>query len=318
MNFVQELGIKAFGSRLKNFSDLLIRDVTQIYSEQNIDFEPRWFTLMMLLEREGELSVTGIAQRLNQTHPAVIQVATVLEREGLVNSTKKEQDARKRYLKLSSKGKKLISEIEPLWKSIENATQILLEETDPDFLNALYKIEMHLQKKSLYERIKEQIKKSEYEKISIVAYSPELKKHFKRLNYEWLEKYFEVEEADRIVLENPETEIIDKGGEIFFAMVGEQIAGTVGICKVNNNSCELTKMAVSESFQGKQVGKKLLNAALDYVKSKGYRKIELFTSPILEKAVSLYRAAGFVTSTGKNSSKSGLHRCSIKMVMKIR
>jgi ribosomal protein S18 acetylase RimI-like enzyme len=66
------------------------------------------------------------------------------------------------------------------------------------------------------------------------------------------------------------------------------------------------------------VGKRLLNAALDYAKNQGYRKIELFTSPKLEKAVSLYRAAGFVTSAGNNSLKSGLHRCSIKMELKIR
>lgn len=318
MNFVQELGIKAFGSRLKNVTDILIRDVTQIYREQNIAFEPRWFTMIQLLEKEGELSVTEIAQKLNQTHPAVIQVAAALENNELVISTKKEQDARKRHLRLSSKGKELISEIEPLWKNIEAATQILLEESDPDFLNALYRIELHLQKKSMFERIKEQIKKSEYENIGIVEYSPELKEHFKRLNYEWLEKYFEVEEADRIVLEHPETEIIAKGGNIFFAKVGEQIAGTVGICKANGNSCELTKMAVSESFQGKQAGKKLLNAALDYAKNQGYRKIVLFTSPKLEKAVSLYRAAGFVPSSGKESLKSGLLRCSIKMEMKIR
>ena len=318
MNFIQELGIKAFGSRLKNFTDLLLCDVTQIYREQHINFEPRWYTMILLLDKEGELPVTKIAQRLNQTHPAVIQVAVTLEKEGLVVSTKNVQDARKRDLKLSSKGKKLIAEIEPLWKNIEAATQILLEETDPDFLNALYQIEMHLQKKSMYERIKEQIKKSEYERIRIVEYSPKLKKHFKRLNYEWLEKYFEVEEADKILLEHPETEIIAKGGKIFFAKVGEQIAGTVGICKVNSSSCELTKMAVSENFQGKKVGKKLLNTALDYAKNEGYRKIVLFTSPKLEKAVSLYRAAGFVPSAGKDSSKSGLHRCSIKMEMKIR
>lgn len=318
MNFVQELGVKAFGSRLKNVTDMLIRDVTQIYREQNIDFEPRWFTLMLLLEKEGELSVTGIAQRLNQTHPAVIQVAGALEKRELITSTKKEQDARKRHLTLSAKGKQLISEIEPLWKNIEVATQLLIEESYPDFLNALYQVEMQLQKKSLHKRIKEQIKKSEYDEISIVEYSPDLKIHFKRLNYEWLEKYFEVEEADKILLENPESEIIAKGGKIIFAMLGGQIAGTVGISKLSSTSCELTKMAVSECFQGKQVGKKLLNAALDHAKSEGYKKIVLFTSPKLEKAVSLYRSAGFVPSTGKDSTKSGLLRCSIKMEMKIR
>lgn len=318
MNFVQELGIKAFGSRLKNLTDLLVRDVTQVYHEQHIQFEPRWYTMILLLDKEGELPVTKIAQRLNQTHPAVIQVAAVLEKNELIISTTKEQDARKRHLKLSLQGKKLIKEIEPLWKNIETATQKLLDETEPGFLNVLFQLEMNLQKKSMYERIKEQIKKSEYEQIRIIEYSSKLKNHFKRLNYEWLKKYFEVEEADRILLENPETEIIARGGKIFFAKVDEHIAGTVGIIKLNGSSCELTKMAVSERFQGKQAGKKLLNTAIDYAKNEGYRKIFLFTSPKLEKAVSLYRSAGFVPSAEKVSTKSSLHRCSIKMEMKIR
>ncbi len=40
MNYIQELGSRAFATRLKNFTDSLHRDVAQIYKDQDIEFEP--------------------------------------------------------------------------------------------------------------------------------------------------------------------------------------------------------------------------------------------------------------------------------------
>lgn len=40
--------------------------------------------------------------------------------------------------------------------------------------------------------------------ISVVSYEPKFKDDFKKLNVEWLEKYFEVEEHDLEQLEHPE------------------------------------------------------------------------------------------------------------------
>ena len=54
-------------------------------------------------------------------------------------------------------------------------------------------------------------------KIEIINFSDDLKDAIKILNYEWLEKYFRVEESDIRSLCNPREEIIEKGGFIFYA-----------------------------------------------------------------------------------------------------
>jgi hypothetical protein len=41
-------------------------------------------------------------------------------------------------------------------------------------------------------------------------------KAFKALNVEWLEAYFEVEPYDELVLSNPQSEILEKGGKYFY------------------------------------------------------------------------------------------------------
>jgi len=49
MSFIKELETFAFGSRIKNLSDTLMRDMAMVYKELDIDFEPRWFTFFQLI-----------------------------------------------------------------------------------------------------------------------------------------------------------------------------------------------------------------------------------------------------------------------------
>lgn len=67
--------------------------------------------------------------------------------------------------------------------------------------------------------------------IKIIPFSDNLQDYIKILNYEWLEKYFRIEEGDRISLSNPKKEIIDKGGFIFYAKLEGEIVGTVSLLK---------------------------------------------------------------------------------------
>ena len=68
--------------------------------------------------------------------------------------------------------------------------------------------------------------------IEIVPYTEATKQHIKTLNYEWLQKYFEVEPNDVIQLTDPQKEIIDKNGSIYYAKHNGNIVGTVSLLKV--------------------------------------------------------------------------------------
>ena len=54
--------------------------------------------------------------------------------------------------------------------------------------------------------------------IIIDLFKVEYKLDFKALNLQWIKKYFRVEEEDRKILENPKSYVIDRGGQIFFAI----------------------------------------------------------------------------------------------------
>ena len=129
--------------------------------------------------------------------------------------------------------------------------------------------------------------------ITIVPFSENNKEYLKLLNYEWLEKYFFVEENDVLQLSNPQEEIIDKGGKIYFALLNNVVVGTSTLMKVSDNEYELAKMAVTEKVQGLGIGKILLEHCLQEAKNMGATKVSLFSNTKLSAAIGLYLNYGF-------------------------
>lgn len=130
-------------------------------------------------------------------------------------------------------------------------------------------------------------------KIQIIPYSNGLKEAIKILNYEWLEKYFRVEQSDIQSLSNPKEEIIDKGGFIFYAKLNDEIVGTASLLKKTEDVFELGKMAVSEKAQGHKIGTLLLEHCLQFAKQKQIRTLILYSNTKLKSALHLYRKYGF-------------------------
>ncbi len=131
------------------------------------------------------------------------------------------------------------------------------------------------------------------EQVQYVDYSPALAPYFEAINVEWLERYFYVEDIDKEVLGNPEKYIIQPGGTIIFAKVGNQIAGTVALKLVSPGVFEMTKMGVSPEFQGLKLGEGLAVRILDKAREMGAHKVILYSSTKLKPAISLYRKLGF-------------------------
>lgn len=137
--------------------------------------------------------------------------------------------------------------------------------------------------------------------VIILPYDPQYASDYKRLNIEWIEKYFVVEEHDVEQLENPYEYIISKGGFIFFAKYNDEVAGTCALIKTGEQEYELAKMAVAENARGKQIGKRIGLVVMEQAKAAGAKRVWLESNRILTTALSLYTKLGFteipITST---------------------
>jgi ribosomal protein S18 acetylase RimI-like enzyme len=133
-----------------------------------------------------------------------------------------------------------------------------------------------------------------YNTVEIIPFSTAFAAAIKTLNVEWLKKYFKVEPKDEIVLSDPQGQIIDKGGMIFYAKYNNAIVGTVSLIKIDNTTFELSKMAVTGSVQGMGVGKKLILHCLAVVDAKKIEKLILYSNKKLLPAIHLYEKFGFI------------------------
>lgn len=129
--------------------------------------------------------------------------------------------------------------------------------------------------------------------VKIVEYEEKYHSDLRRLSYEWLEKYVSVEPEDEKILNNPKEVILDKGGFIFFAKYNDELVGTVSLIKVDENTFELAKLAVTEKYQGLKIGKLLMEKCLHVAKQKNAKKVILFTNHILTSAIELYKKFDF-------------------------
>jgi putative acetyltransferase len=130
--------------------------------------------------------------------------------------------------------------------------------------------------------------------VRIVEFDEIFAEDFARLNYEWINEYFVVEEPDREMLDDPGSCIIGRGGQIFFALVNNAVAGTVALIHEEPDRFELAKMAVSPALRGRGIGDMLIEACVEYGVARGKRALFLLSNTKLGPAINLYRKHGFV------------------------
>ena len=130
-------------------------------------------------------------------------------------------------------------------------------------------------------------------RVRIILYREEFKDIFRKINYEWIEKYFQVTDLDKKAFDNPQTEIIDKEGFIFLAQYEDQIVGSAALEKITNQQYALTRMSVDVNYQGKKIGQFLIETAIKKAKELNVNSIVLYTNQNLISALNLYFKNGF-------------------------
>lgn len=129
--------------------------------------------------------------------------------------------------------------------------------------------------------------------FTITSYDTAYKQAFHDLNIVWLEEYFTVELAHRRMLDNPKAELVDRGGEVFFAVQKDIVIGTIAVRDAGGGVYELTKLAVSPSAQGLGIGRILCETVIDFYRTKDGKTLYLETHKKLQAALHLYETLNF-------------------------
>ena len=138
---------------------------------------------------------------------------------------------------------------------------------------------------------------------------------FRLLNEEWISKYFGMEEKDRITLNDPMSEILERGGKIFVAVAGNTTVGCCALLKMGPAEFEVAKMAVAEECRGQGIGRRVLEYTVEQARALGAGRLYLETNRKLANAIHLYESVGFRHLPPERVTPSPYARANVYMEM---
>lgn len=242
--------------------------------------------LLYDLAHSADMSAADLSASLALNPGYLSRMLAQLEALGLIRRTPDPAHAKRRQIELTAKGHVFISELEDKSRTeIADLIGGLSEAGQQDLVAAMAKIEALLgQGAASAEIVLRDPMPGDLG--TVVARQAEL---YAR-EYGW-DRTFEglVAEivADFIRDFDPELE-----KAVIAARDGE-IVGSVLVVKAEPGVAKLRLLYVDARVRGQGLGKRLVNEAIEFARSKGYREMVLWTNAGLDAARGIYEAAGF-------------------------
>jgi DNA-binding MarR family transcriptional regulator/GNAT superfamily N-acetyltransferase len=301
MDFYDRTGKMALGSRLRRLSEQMTEQAAAIYDLYQVDLQPKWFPVFYSLSSTEEKSITDIAREIGHTHPSVSQIVREMSAKGYIVEKKGEADGRKNFILLSPAGRQMREKMQAQIDDVTSAIEKAMKETHHDLWKAIGEWEFLLEQKNLLRRVQEEQKQRESAQIHIVDYTPAYQSAFRRLNEEWITKYFRMEESDYKALDHPQEYILDNGGYIYIALYKGEALGACALIPMPDGGFELAKMAVSPKAQGLGIGYLIGKHCIEKARALGAPRVYLESNTTLKPAINLYYKLGFRKASGPPS-----------------
>jgi len=296
--FLQSQRELALGSRFKAVSESLYSVANAAYRAVGVTLDAHGFPVLRYLQVKGPAAVGDIATAIGQTHSAVSQNASKLQRGGWLVRRSDRGDGRRSVLALSTEGERRLQSLGPIWCAIRRGAQAAVKRSGGPLLDGLGKLEIELAGGNVLREILAEHARLSVAKPVIKPFRAEWREHFQSINAEWLERDFSIEDADRSVLSQPEKYVIEPGGAIVFALVDGEVIGTCALLKAAPGVYEVSKMCVATGWRGIGAGRLLLDAMIAEFHKRRGKTLFLESNSSLTPALTMYESAGFVLQPG--------------------
>ena len=157
MDYIRQLGPVVLDHRFRRMMEALLRTAQDVYDARGLEFRSRWASTFQLLHGGSPLAVGEIAARLRLTHPGVIGITDEMIAAGIIRAVRDEDDARRRMIALTPKGRRMAPELFRVWKELGAAQRERFVAAGCDILPILDKVDDSLERHSLAQEVVERL-----------------------------------------------------------------------------------------------------------------------------------------------------------------
>lgn len=157
-DFLKKIGYAGLTSRIKRINDSLLYSTREFYKTQNLDIEPNWHMVILLLKEKGQLSNSQISCELQLSHPAVVRMINQMKAKDYIVAKEDISDNRRTLLELSEKAYKELPKLEQCWNACVETMKEITKNKKLIF-EALEDIEKQLEEADYRTRTENNLKK---------------------------------------------------------------------------------------------------------------------------------------------------------------
>lgn len=114
-------------------------------------------------------------------------------------------------------------------------------------------------------------------------------------------EYLDIQHYDKEI-EQLETKYGFPYGRLYLLYYNNELAGCIGLRKIDKQNCEMKRLYVRPKFRGKHLGNQLIQQIIEDARKIGYSYMLLDTLPFLKRAIHLYKEYGFYEIESYNDS----------------
>jgi GNAT superfamily N-acetyltransferase len=107
--------------------------------------------------------------------------------------------------------------------------------------------------------------------------------------------------------------VLSGSGRLWVAEEGDRTLGSIAVVDAEEGVGQIRWFLLMPEARGKGLGRRLLEAALDYCRERRFRRVYLWSFSDLDAALALYERAGFATTETKRLPMWGADRTEVRM-----
>jgi DNA-binding MarR family transcriptional regulator len=150
---VRTFGFLSLGTRLKRIGERLQTETQQILDDLDVPLQASQFPFLAAIDRLGPLTVGDMALAVGITQPGATRSVGQLVALGLLDARQAPEDQRRKIIKLTPKGQRLVHSAKArVWPRVEAAVRDLCGDLSGPLLDQLATIEDGLAERPLRRR----------------------------------------------------------------------------------------------------------------------------------------------------------------------